>query len=196
MGCLYRVSFPNGKAYLGITTQTASARFRDHCASASRLKREKSRGGSLLHHALNKYPKQARLEVLVVADDWDFLCELERKAIQAFGTLKPRGYNLTEGGEGTPGYRMPEESRERQRSKILGSRWSDADKQRFSQQCLCRVIGPETRKKMAEAKRGLIPATAKPVTIDGVQYPSIKAAREATGLGWDAVQRIIRNGDC
>lgn len=194
MGCLYRVSFPNGKAYLGITTQTAQARFKDHCSEAGRLKREKSRGGSLLHHALNKYPGQAQLEVLVIAEDWDYLCELERKAIQAFGTRKPNGYNLTEGGEGTPGYRMPPESRERQRQAVLGSKWKEDARQRFSEQCRGRIITPETRAKMAEAKRGNS-LRARPVTLDGVTYPSIKAAREKTGLGWDAIQKVLRNGD-
>ncbi len=195
MGCLYRVSFPNGKAYLGITTQTAQARFKDHCSEAGRLKREKPRGGSLLHHALNKYPGQAQLEVLVIADDWDYLCELEQRAIQAFGTRKPNGYNLTEGGEGTPGYRMPPESRERQRQAVLGSKWKEDAKQRFSEQCKGRVITQEAREKMAAAKRGKPSGRAKPVTIQGIHYPSILAAQKELGLGWDAIQKVLRHGD-
>lgn len=195
MGCLYRVSFPNGKAYLGITTQTARSRFTDHCAEAARLKRDKPRGGSLLHHALNKYPGQATLEVLVIADDWDYLCDLERRAIKAFGTQKPHGYNLTDGGEGTPGYRMPPESRERQRQKVLGSKWTPEARQRFSEKCKGRVITPEARAKMAEAKRGNLPSTAQPVVIDGVPYPSIKGAMRGTGLGWDAIKKRMNHAN-
>lgn len=194
MGCLYRVSFPNGKAYLGITTQTAKSRFKDHKAAAVRLKRNPRPGGSLLHHALNKYPGQAELEVLVVADDWDYLCALEQKAIELFVTRKPFGYNLTEGGEGTPGHRMSPESREKQRQALLGSKWDPAARAAFSEKCRGRVISETTKHKMAAAKRGMVPGNAKAVVIEGVEYPSITAARKATGLGWDSIQKALHHG--
>lgn len=152
MGCLYLATFPHGKSYVGITTQEPRQRFIDHLAAAGRLKRLKPRGGSLLHHAINKYPDQVMFKVLVIADDWDFLCELERKAIVAFGTRKPHGYNLTEGGEGTPGFRMPPESRERQRKALTGSKWTPEARARFSAQCKGRIITPEARRNMSAAR--------------------------------------------
>lgn len=30
MGCLYKLTFPDGKAYIGITTGTATERFSEH----------------------------------------------------------------------------------------------------------------------------------------------------------------------
>lgn len=135
------------------------------------------------------------MEVLAVANDWDYLCDLERKAIQAFRTQKPHGYNLTDGGEGTPGYCMPPESRERQRQKVMGSKWTQEARQRFSEKCKGRVITPEARAKMAEAKRGCNPSNAKPVIVDGVQYLSIRGAMRATGLGWVAIKKRMNCAD-
>lgn len=98
MGELYRITFPNGKAYIGITSKTARLRLSGH--------RTEMRAGSRcpVHRALKKWP-DVTSETLVVSDDWAYLCDIERRAIKAFGTLKPGGYNLTEGGDGVVGLR-------------------------------------------------------------------------------------------
>ena len=57
-----------------------------------------------LQLAIKKYGADTfKLETLVIADDWEYLSDLERKAIQAYGTMAPGGYNLTIGGEGVIG---------------------------------------------------------------------------------------------
>lgn len=57
-----------------------------------------------LQKAIRKYGADAfKVQTLVIADNWEYLCDLERKAIDAFGTRSPGGYNLTVGGEGVLG---------------------------------------------------------------------------------------------
>lgn len=55
---------------------------------------------SALRCAVEKYGQDAFItEVLVYADSIEYLQELEKKAIVAFNSAVPNGYNLTGGGE-------------------------------------------------------------------------------------------------
>lgn len=98
MGSLYRLSFPSGKSYIGITTRRLSVRWAQHVRDA--------RKGVLtrVQSAIRKYgPENVRVEELVRAQDLSYLYEMERRAIVAFGTKAPLGYNRTDGGEGVIG---------------------------------------------------------------------------------------------
>lgn len=113
MGALYRITFPNGKAYIGITSRTAESRFAEHVSDGQRV-----RYAHLpIYRALNKYGvTSVHLETLATVDDWQDLCALERKAIAEHGTRSPRGYNATDRGEGQLGrkrigFRHTQESR-------------------------------------------------------------------------------------
>ncbi len=105
MGCLYEISFPNGKRYLGITTVTLARRMTVH-RSHARLGR---RGA--IYGALRKYGTAAMARQLVVSNDRKYLTELEKNAIRVFGTQVPKGYNLTSGGDGVAGYRWTPEQK-------------------------------------------------------------------------------------
>jgi len=100
MGELYRITFPSGKAYIGITSKTAEKRLAEHLYVANR-----QRWAHLpIYRAIAKYgPEALRLETLAVVDDWEELCALERRAIAEHGTRSPYGYNATDGGEGQLG---------------------------------------------------------------------------------------------
>lgn len=103
MGCLYQLTSPAGKRYLGITTKTAEQRFASHIAAMFCGRR------GALYSALRKYkPGNFKIETLVIANDWDYLANLETRAIAAFETKAPFGYNLTNGGEGVIGYELDE----------------------------------------------------------------------------------------
>ncbi len=97
MGELYRLDFANGKSYVGITTKRSSQRFFKH--------RRLGLGGGRrsltpLYNAWKKHG-EPKLVVLAILEDKD-LAETEVRAIKAYGTLYPNGYNLTEGGEVSP----------------------------------------------------------------------------------------------
>jgi group I intron endonuclease len=111
MGCLYKIEFPNGKEYVGISSTTAAQRFKGHCAG---------KNGQLVVRALRKYGKNnVNVKTLVVANDWKYLCLLEQRAIKAYATKTPHGYNMTDGGEGTLGCIPSEESRRKMSLKVI-----------------------------------------------------------------------------
>lgn len=97
MACVYRISSPTGKSYIGATRKSAKGRYREHVRSANRGSCNK------IHRAIRKYgPENMKVETLVIGDI-DYCFELEQKAIKGFGTLAPSGYNLTSGGQGITG---------------------------------------------------------------------------------------------
>jgi hypothetical protein len=105
MGSLYLATGPSGKQYVGITLRDVPSRWAEHVKTSGR-------GISAIGAAIVKYGASAfRVETLVIADAWDFLCALERKVILSYATKAPHGYNLTSGGDGAQG--MCEEARKR-----------------------------------------------------------------------------------
>ena len=150
MGELYRLRFPSGKAYVGITVGTAQRRFRKHVANTN------AGLDNAVHSAIKKYGAESvEVETLVVASDWDYLCELEKCAIEAFGTLAPKGYNLTTGGEGVPGRSPSPEERERIAAKLRGRKIPEEQRLRLVEG-LRRRAPPtaETRAKLSKANKG------------------------------------------
>ena len=91
---LYRLLFPNGKRYIGITSKTAQERFKAHCFPSQKQ--------NACQKAIHKYGKEnVVLTVLATVDNWELLCLAEIEAIEKFNTFAPNGYNLTLGGEGS-----------------------------------------------------------------------------------------------
>lgn len=112
MACLYRITFPGGKSYIGITVMTAPQRFYRHASAAKK-------GSKLaVHAAIRKYGEgTAKLETLAIAS-WEYVKELEKKVIAAFDTRPPRGFNLTDGGDGITGHKHSERTREKLRQRV------------------------------------------------------------------------------
>lgn len=96
MGQLYKLDFANGKSYIGITTKDAQHRFNGHRARC----RSTKGNDATLYHAWRKHG-EPKLVVLAVVEDAD-LAETEIRAIKAFNTLVPNGYNMTPGGDVSP----------------------------------------------------------------------------------------------
>lgn len=96
-GTLYKLTFPNGKSYIGITKHSIEHRIKIHIRA--------SRGGKKLaiYNAIRKYGEDSfKIQVLAM-DNPDNLPMLEINAIKKHGTFGVGGYNLTAGGEGTLG---------------------------------------------------------------------------------------------
>ena len=116
----------NNKKYVGISREVEK-RWRSHCEVESR---------SMLHKAIIKYGKDNfKFEHIANAFSWKDACELEKQFIIEIDTKSPNGYNLTNGGDGTPGYRHTKEECERR-----------------SQRCPTR--NPEVAKVVADKLRG------------------------------------------
>lgn len=159
-GCLYSLTFPNGKRYIGITAGALSRRLSLHKSHA-----KTGRTGAV-YNAIRKYgPAGFVAETLVVAADWEYLCDLEKKAIAIFGTLAPCGYNLTAGGEGFLGQIFTPEQRAKmsdaRKGKGIGPRphargWSHTDeaKRKIAEAGKGRVFSEDARAKIGASKIG------------------------------------------
>lgn len=166
---LYRLVFPNGKTYIGITSKSLKRRVIVH--------RSHARGGRdyPLHRAIRKFGYEGfRAETLVVCADMDYLCDLERIAIAAFMTLAPHGYNVAEGGRApmigrkvSAGTREIMSRRGKARAKIQnglpgrignkatqGYRHSDDAKRRIADSGRGAIFSPERRAKIGATKIG------------------------------------------
>jgi len=90
VSCLYRITSPSGKSYIGVTHRIARRLVEHRCAK------------SLIGSALRKYGDECKVEVLVVGPP-DYILGLEHSAIEIFGALAPNGYNIAMGGIGGAG---------------------------------------------------------------------------------------------
>lgn len=111
MGILYKLEFANGKSYIGISLNP-SKRFADHKRCALDGKE------NAVYRAWRKHGEPA-LKLLAVVEDRD-LAETEIRAIKAFNTLVPNGYNVAEGGSGGSTLNDPL-SAEKHRAKMIGN---------------------------------------------------------------------------
>lgn len=96
MGCIYKLTFPNGAKYVGMTISTAEKRFQGHKRSALVLKSD-----CLVHKAWRKHGEPC-VEELFHSQDRNELAEAEKRFIKELKTMTPNGYNLTPGGDFSP----------------------------------------------------------------------------------------------
>lgn len=109
MGCLYKLTSPSGKSYIGITLFSFEKRFAEHVARATN-----KRGVGAIYSAIREYGADAfAREILAESDDWDTLCRMERDAITEHGTYGNGGYNMTIGGDGVHGLSLEVKARHR-----------------------------------------------------------------------------------
>lgn len=143
MGCLYKLTSPSGKSYIGITLKSLDDRWMGH-------KCEPAKRGKILHNAMRKYGHDSfKVECLVVAKDWTYLCALERRAIAGYGTLAPNGYNATIGGDGVIG--LPDDIKEKHREntrKGTLKKWQDPE---FVTRRAAAIATPEYKVKHRQA---------------------------------------------
>jgi len=114
----------SGKRYVGQTIQPLEKRIKGHVDAV--------REGSEVpfHRALRKYTRTAfEFVVLEECASLEALNEAESRWISELGTLGPRGYNCTEGGEG---YEVSAETRRRMSAACLGKPRSDAHRRAVS----------------------------------------------------------------
>lgn len=105
MAYLYSLTSPSGHQYIGIA-KDVKKRWSVHKSVAKTTDNQ-----SPLYKAIRKYGFDSFVKKILVIGEFDYVKELEPKAIVAFNTKKPNGYNLTDGGDGTVGHQMSDETR-------------------------------------------------------------------------------------
>ena len=160
MSILYQISFPDGKSYIGISTGSLARRVSLHRHNA------KKNGTGGIHKAIREYGRESLVpRVLVVSSDWDYLCDLEKKAIVAFRSKHPLGYNMTNGGRENTGAQRTAETRARISIAKKGMRlgiagrpagWKHTDeaKAKIAEAGMGRVFSAERKAKIGASKIG------------------------------------------
>jgi len=110
---LYRITLPDGRAYIGVTKNAAPQRFREHCNARS-----------LIGDAIRECGREnVQIEILV-RGSLDYIYGLEPKAIIVFRTRSPGGFNLATGGPAGRGNAAPLMStRQKKSTAILGKKY-------------------------------------------------------------------------
>lgn len=88
------------------------------------------------------------VQTLVVADGWEYLCDLEKKAIIAFDTKWPNGYNITKGGDGFTGV-ITKEHREKISQALKGRVKSAEHLQKISNSLKGKLHTEEFKQRMS-----------------------------------------------
>jgi predicted GIY-YIG superfamily endonuclease len=136
-GHIYKIPFPNGKFYIGLTTRTLEERYKEHKREAVRT--ERTNKTKMVHDAIRKYDMIDTFELVEVdtAETMEELCRKETEQINHHNSYyKNNGYNMTFGGEGNNGYVFTEKDR---------LKLSASQKKRFED--------PEAIKKISDAQR-------------------------------------------
>jgi group I intron endonuclease len=109
-GFIYKIEFPNGKHYIGLT-DSLERRKKEHNNST------KKGDTKLVYNALRKYNMIDAFELIEIdtADTLVELCEKEKKYIKDYNShyIDGYGYNMTYGGEGTNGYIFTEQDKQK-----------------------------------------------------------------------------------
>ena len=102
----------NDFEYIGQTTRSVKQRFKEHANAPYRI------GKAIRAHGADMFVL-AILKVCYSKEEMDFW---ERHFIKSRNTMTPNGYNLTEGGEGMPGFSPSEETRAQMSASRTGEK--------------------------------------------------------------------------
>lgn len=147
---VYLHLFPNGKKYVGITSQNIKHRWKNGAGYSDAL---------LIGRAINKYGWE-NIEHIVLSDN---LTEQDAKdkEIELVNTFNSNnyefGYNLTCGGDGTTGYSHSPEAREKMADSKKGRTATTETRRKMSGAAKLRPpITEETRERLSKAKSGMV----------------------------------------
>jgi len=138
-----------GKQYVGQTAHTVEQRWKEH------LKASKRGNIYYFHKSIRKYGSDAfevkTLHICINKEELDFV---EMFYISFLGTKIPMGYNSTDGGEGTIGLRVSEETRKKLSKANLGKIPSEETLAKMSTSQRGKKKTAETKKKLSESLKG------------------------------------------
>jgi group I intron endonuclease len=139
--------------YIGFTSKTLEVRWKKHCWDSNNR-------NTILSNSIGKYGiDNFHTMIIDEVDDLELAKQREQQFILLFNTNKNRfpddnGMNLTDGGEGTFGYKFTEEHCEKISKALTGIKRTDEFKENLSRLRMGNTYGTfqteETRKKKSE----------------------------------------------
>ena len=125
MAYLYRLTSPSGKSYIGIA-KDYRRRWTIHRYRANRNEQ------GALYAAIRKYKWESFSSTILAIGSFEYVKEREVKAIAAFDTYHPNGYNLTRGGDGATGRPTPKAVRDKIAAGNRGKVMTAASRKKLS----------------------------------------------------------------
>jgi group I intron endonuclease len=155
---LYKITNTvNDMVYIGVTKNPQS-RMRAHACSKTPTK-------SIIKNAMQKYGRDKFTLQVILTSTQEYCYEMERKAIEAYNTLKPNGYNICTGGMGAIGIygdkngmfgrKHSPETLEKMRQTKLGKKMSEDTRANMSAAHKGRVMTPVQRENLSQIKKSL-----------------------------------------
>jgi group I intron endonuclease len=135
---VYKATFPNGKSYIGQTSQKFNTRKRGHIFASKNLNASYDYN-VIFHQAIRKYGED-NIQWTILEDgitDSVILDDREIYWVSKLNTKTPNGYNMADGGKSIRGYKHREDSKNKMSISRKG-----------------RIITPEWRKKLSESTKG------------------------------------------
>lgn len=115
---VYKLTSPSNKCYIGITTMTLEKRLSCHFSNSKKH-------DTKLYFAFRKYGFDTfKIEILEECSTREELIEKEITYIEQYNSYH-KGYNMTTGGEGVPGFPI---NKGRKHSEETKKRWSEQRK--------------------------------------------------------------------
>lgn len=151
----------NGKIYIGQTVQKLEERIRKHF---SRAKTEIQYKYPLVN-AIRKYGENNfDYETIEIVDALEKLNEREVYWIRYYNSISPNGYNATEGGEGTEGYKHKEKDKLKMKklkinkyngenNPFYGKRHSQAQIEKWKQERKGRKLTEEWKANISKTRK-------------------------------------------
>ena len=156
---VYKHTFPNNKVYIGITQQEPEKRWKNGLGYDAHQK--------IMKRAIQKYGwENIKHEILYKNLNKNEACNKEIELIALYdSTNKQKGYNVSQGGEGTIGVKPTEERKLKNRIAHLGKKASLETRKKISES----NKGKHNKKRTKEQKKKISEATKK-----AMQNPILK----------------------
>lgn len=147
---LYRLTFPHGKVYIGVTRQSLEQRVRRHVAYARQGRH------FAISCAIRKHGEDAFKREVIDFGTWTEMLAAEIEAIAEHRSRGISCYNMTDGGEGSLGVVPSAEKRKRISASLRGRSLSAEHRQRVGEIQRGKTIPSEVKEKMSAAAKGRV----------------------------------------
>ena len=146
MGVIYKITNKlDGKIYIGKTARTLEERMKEHTRGKK----------TYIDRAISKYGIDTfKVVVIEECNTEKELNEREIYWIDFFNCKFPNGYNMTDGGEGSLGYKAPPELSARLSEMRKGRPNTPEQRAKISAKLKGKIFSPETCAKISAAKMG------------------------------------------
>ena len=144
------VNLLNGKIYIGYTSNLKK-RLKSHKKSIENPKYTSIFHSSVRKHGWNNF----HLEIIYQSKDGEHCLNImEPYFIKQFESFGEKGYNMTEGGEGSPGFKHNTETKYIIGSRTRGKTLPESHKTKISKSHIGIKPSEKTRKLMSENRKG------------------------------------------